>query len=109
MVITASDPIEHEGVSWANQIHALQQFGFHLSLFFQIQDDYLDCFNPQAGLGKSRSSDAANHKNTFASIHDQASLLALIQQHRQQAQQSLKVFAESADGLVGFLHYLSKV
>lgn len=108
MVLAASQPTERYGISWAAQVEALQSFALHLGLLFQMQDDYLDRFGQEDLLGKGRSSDSANQKQTFATICDQPTLLAHIQHHLHQAQQSLGAFGEKATHLQALLIYLSE-
>ncbi len=99
MVIAASQPTTETELVWQAKIQALQQFALHLGLLFQMQDDYLDRFSPQDTLGKGRSSDFANHKQTFATLYDEPSLAHCIEQHLQKAQQTLLPFGEKASAL----------
>ncbi len=107
MVLAASQPTERYDISWPNQVESLQSFGLHLGLLFQMQDDYLDRFGQSDLLGKGRSSDSANQKQTFATLCDQATLLEHIQHHLHQAQQSLISFGEQAKHLHQLLIHLS--
>lgn len=77
-------------------IQALRSFAHHLGLLFQMQDDYLDQYGSHDALGKGRSSDLANQKQTFASICSQAALSELIIQHIAQAEQALLIFQDRA-------------
>lgn len=81
-------------------IAALQTFSKHFGLVFQMQDDYLDKYGTQ---GKHRSSDEANSKTTFATLYPQAALLALIDDHYQQAHEALKPIGLKAQPLHTFL------
>ena len=82
------------------QLNALQKFGRHIGLVFQIQDDYLDCYAPADVLGKGRSSDAANHKSTFASLLSQEQLEHEIKRQYQIALDALKPFGTKASELI---------
>ncbi len=92
VVLTAALPSEQE-------IAALQKFAQHLGILFQMQDDYLDQYGDRNALGKGRSSDLANQKQTFANICTQTALAELITQHISQAEQALLVFQGRAHSL----------
>lgn len=49
-------------------LHALERYGAHLGLAFQIQDDVLDVTQSAAQLGKPQGSDERNQKTTFVSL-----------------------------------------
>lgn len=49
-------------------LHALERYGAHLGLAFQIQDDVLDVTQSAEQLGKPQGSDERNHKTTFVSL-----------------------------------------
>jgi geranylgeranyl diphosphate synthase type II len=53
----------------AGQIRLLRQFGEHLGLAFQIQDDLLDITSSQEILGKDFGSDVKRRKRTFLYTH----------------------------------------
>jgi geranylgeranyl diphosphate synthase, type II len=55
------------GAGLGNQRH-LYEFGKHLGLAFQIQDDYLDCFGDPAKFGKKPGGDILAGKKTFLLI-----------------------------------------
>ncbi|NMO96889.1 polyprenyl synthetase family protein [Paenibacillus lemnae] len=48
-----------------NQLQALETFGHHLGLAFQIQDDILDIIGDEAKLGKKTQSDIKQQKVTY--------------------------------------------
>lgn len=81
------------------EVTALRQFAHHLGILFQMQDDYLDQFGGANALGKGRSSDLANQKQTFANLCSQTALADLINIHVIQAEQSLEIFADRCGGL----------
>lgn len=89
VVLYATNP-SHE------DIRALRSFAHHLGLLFQMQDDYLDQYGSHDALGKGRSSDLANQKQTFANICSQTALAELIVQHIDQAEQALLIFQDRA-------------
>ncbi|EPD53638.1 hypothetical protein HMPREF1210_00461 [Paenisporosarcina sp. HGH0030] len=47
---------------------ALQDFGFHIGLAFQIQDDILDIEGTTESLGKTAGKDVASEKNTYPAL-----------------------------------------
>ena len=47
------------------QQQALYDYGIHIGLAFQIQDDLLDCFGDPATFGKAIGGDIAENKKTF--------------------------------------------
>lgn len=49
-------------------LHALERYGAHLGLAFQIQDDVLDVTQSAEQLGKPQGSDQRNQKTTFVSL-----------------------------------------
>jgi geranylgeranyl diphosphate synthase, type II len=51
------------------QVKLFRQFGEHLGLAFQIQDDLLDITVSQDILGKDFGSDIKRHKRTFLYVH----------------------------------------
>ncbi len=91
----------------AEIIHALRQFAIHLGLAFQMQDDYLDNYAIDS-LGKGRASDQANHKTTFATYYNEATLKKAIQTHFKRTEQALSIFSDRAKPLNNFLHDLLK-
>jgi len=96
MVIAASNPSPIAA-------EALQQFATHLGIFFQMQDDYLDHYGDTDSLGKGRSSDIANAKQTFADLYDKDRLAALIEDQITEAHRALSAFGDRADNLKALL------
>ena len=47
---------------------ALKEYGYHIGLAFQIQDDILDIEGNSATLGKTAGKDMASEKNTYPSL-----------------------------------------
>lgn len=85
---------------------ALRAYAEHLGLVFQMQDDYLDKYAETDKLGKNRASDAANQKNTFATLYSQKTLLDLINHYYSEAHVALTCFGEKAKNLHHLTHQL---
>lgn len=96
MVLQATQPTTEES-------NALQGFAEHFGLAFQMQDDYLDKYDEINQLGKSRSSDLANNKTTFATLYTQEKLLNIINQEYTSARNALNHFNERASTLTALL------
>lgn len=101
VVLAAAQPSAHEMV-------ALRQFGQHLGILFQMQDDYLDQFGNKDALGKGRSSDLANQKQTFANVCSQSALAELIVQHIKHAEHALAMFQDRSQSLKELLVNIQK-
>lgn len=99
MVLAASNPSLEETL-------AMQQFAGHLGLFFQMQDDYLDRYDEADSLGKGRSSDIANDKQTFAYLYDKTTLASLITEQITKARDNLGIFKNKSHNLLILLDYL---
>ncbi|MGL5742781.1 MAG: polyprenyl synthetase family protein [Legionella sp.] len=87
---------------------ALRTYASHLGLVFQIQDDYLDRYAHTYVLGKGRSSDLANHKVTFATLHSKNQLEEEISKHFLIALESLTVFDQKAQTLIDLTRKLQE-
>lgn len=64
---------------------ALDDFGLHFGLAFQIQDDVLDVTGDTAVIGKPQGSDAAQDKPTYPAILGLEAARQLAADHREQA------------------------
>lgn len=53
------------GGSSANDARKMEEFGMHLGIAFQIQDDWLDVYGDSATFGKPIGGDILNDKKTF--------------------------------------------
>ena len=106
LILTCINMVLAAGHPTPNAAHALREFGHHLGLVFQMQDDYLDKYGQIEILGKGRASDIANHKTTFATLYSQQALSELITEHFQQARQSLSIFQERSKKILEFLNHL---
>ena len=87
---------------------ALETYAHHIGLVFQMQDDYLDHYAPADVLGKSRSSDSANQKTTFATLLTKEQLEKEIAVHYQIASGSLQLFDQKAIHLIEFTQLLQQ-
>lgn len=94
--------------------HDLSDYGKHLGLAFQIQDDYLDVYGETNLLGKQQGADKQQGKKTYADLYSQMDLLNLIDKTYQQAMNCLKLFEKNAENknsvidLIEFTHYLAE-
>jgi farnesyl diphosphate synthase len=86
---TVSEPIKQ----------AFRAYAYHIGLVFQMQDDYLDHYAPRHTLGKNRSSDGANAKNTYATLFSRSVLEEKINQHYALALNALALFGEQGEEL----------
>ena len=50
-------------------LNKVREIGRNLGLAYQIVDDILDATSDTESLGKTAGQDAANHKNTYVSVH----------------------------------------
>ncbi len=107
LILACINTVLAAGSATPERTDALRQFATHLGLVFQMQDDYLDKYS-NSNLGKGRASDAANQKITFANLYTQEALLSLINDHFEQARQSLGVFAQDADDLLALTRSLQQ-
>lgn len=87
---------------------ALRTYAQHMGLVFQMQDDYLDHYAPANLLGKSRSSDQANQKTTFATLLSRKQLEDEINAHYLIAIDSLKLFDQKAVPLLDLTQKLQE-
>lgn len=71
------------------QYQALHDYGQHLGLAFQIQDDVLDATQTAETLGKPAGSDERNQKSTFVSLLGLAGAQQAAQQSVAHAKQAL--------------------
>lgn len=59
----------HTAEASEKQLNALTEFGYHIGLAFQIQDDILDVVGDEEKLGKLKNSDAKAEKVTYPFIY----------------------------------------
>ena len=90
------------------ETQSLKEFAQQLGLLFQIQDDYLDCYASSDILGKGRSSDLANQKQTFASLYTKEELASEIKDRMHGIKQCLNSFGSTAENLYQILSIVEK-
>ena len=78
---------------------ALEEYGSRLGLVFQMQDDYLDSYGDVSILGKNRSSDLANQKNTYSSLNTKDELRTKIDKFYQEMYSILNRLGDGTGGL----------
>ncbi len=85
---------------------ALERYGRHLGLAFQIVDDLLDCTSTAAVLGKQAGKDAGAGKQTYPAAFG-------VEESRRQAAgqvaaaiESLAMFGPAAENLRGLAHFV---
>lgn len=101
-------PLEAAPQDLQHHADSLLNFGQHLGLAYQMQDDYLDAYAYQS-LGKQQASDQANEKQTFSTLYPQDKLLHLIQKTFEKAKFRLQPFGEKADALIDLTNQLHRV
>jgi geranylgeranyl pyrophosphate synthase len=52
-----------------NELEAINSYGSHLGLLFQITDDFLDVTATAEDLGKTPGKDARSNKATYPALH----------------------------------------
>ncbi|WP_019414105.1 polyprenyl synthetase family protein [Paenisporosarcina sp. TG20] len=72
---------------------ALREFGFHIGLAFQIQDDILDIEGTTEVLGKTAGKDVASEKNTYPAFLTLAGAKSKRDWHYNQAIQCLRTIS----------------
>jgi geranylgeranyl diphosphate synthase type II len=87
------------------RLRALDDYGRHIGLAFQIADDILDITADKKLLGK-RGSDAANNKLTYPALFGLDKSRSLAQFHIDQAVRALKIFGSKADMLDKLAGYI---
>lgn len=78
----------------ANQRQALREFGYHIGLAFQIQDDILDIEGTTETLGKTAGKDVASEKNTYPALLSLDGAKEKRDWHYNQAIQSLRSISD---------------
>ena len=90
---------------------ALQDFGFHIGLAFQIQDDILDIEGTTESLGKTAGKDVASEKNTYPALLTLDGAKMKRDWHYNQAIKSLRLISSEPgllDELAAFIVNRSK-
>jgi len=88
-------------------VEHIQAYAKELGLVFQMQDDYLDRFASPLHLGKSRSSDAANVKYTYADHFGKEKLYCEIEKRFIKAIDNLQYYGGKAEPLIQLTRQLA--
>ncbi len=81
------------------QLQALDQFGQHLGLAFQVVDDLLDVSGSESDVGKRLNKDNQQGKATYPAVLGEAASRRLADQLIDQACEAIAIFGESAAAL----------
>ncbi len=90
----------------AEQLSALDAYGTHIGLAFQVVDDILDVEGNTETLGKTQGKDSKANKPTYVSLMGLDGAKKESQQLLQAALDALGEFGVSADPLRGLAHYI---
>lgn len=90
----------------AQQLSALDEFGAHIGLAFQVIDDILDVEGDTATLGKTQGKDSEANKPTYVRLLGLAGAKAEAARLLQAALDALAVFGDSADHLRDLARYI---
>jgi geranylgeranyl diphosphate synthase type II len=88
------------------QLAALQQYGQHLGLAFQMTDDLLDVSGNQTAVGKRLNKDADRGKVTYPQLMGVEESRDRAAQLVDQACEAIAIFGEAAQPLVGLAHFV---
>jgi farnesyl diphosphate synthase/geranylgeranyl diphosphate synthase type II len=88
------------------QLQALQRFGSHIGLAFQVVDDILDVESDTATLGKTQGKDAEANKPTYIKLLGLEGAKSEAQRLLSEAHSALGEFGESADNLRHLADYI---
>ena len=90
----------------AEQLAALDAYGTHIGLAFQVIDDILDVEGNTETLGKTQGKDSKANKPTYVSLMGLDGAKKESQRLLQAALEALGEFGASADSLRGLAHYI---
>ena len=90
----------------AEQLSALDTYGTHIGLAFQVVDDILDVEGNAETLGKTQGKDSKANKPTYVSLMGLVGAKKESQRLLQAALEALGKFGVSADSLRGLAHYI---
>lgn len=88
------------------QLAALDEYGTHIGLAFQVADDILDVEGDSATLGKTQGKDAEADKPTYVKLLGLDGAKAEAQRLLEAALEALSDFGESADHLRDLARYI---
>jgi geranylgeranyl pyrophosphate synthase len=88
------------------QLAALDEYGTHIGLAFQVVDDILDVEGDEETLGKTQGKDAEANKPTYVKLMGLKGAKNEAQRLLQAALDALDSFGESADHLRGLARYI---
>ncbi|BAM47310.1 polyprenyl synthetase family protein [Amphibacillus xylanus] len=89
------------------QLKAIREFGHHIGLIFQIQDDILDIEGDEQKLGKAVGSDQENKKSTYPKLLGIEGALQAKAANIKQAEASLNQAQIANSTLHAFIDYIS--
>lgn len=90
----------------AEQLSALDAYGGHIGLAFQVVDDILDVEGNTQTLGKTQGKDSEANKPTYVSLMGLSGAKQESQRLLQQALEALGTFTDTADPLRALAHYI---
>lgn len=90
----------------AEQLSALDAYGGHIGLAFQVVDDILDVEGNTQTLGKTQGKDSEANKPTYVSLMGLSGAKQESQRLLQQALEALGKFTHTADPLRALAHYI---
>lgn len=90
-----------------DQLKAIREFGHHIGLIFQIQDDILDIEGDEQKLGKTVGSDQENKKSTYPKLLGIEGALQAKEANIKQAEASLNQAQIANSTLHAFIDYIS--
>ena len=90
----------------AEQLSALDAYGGHIGLAFQVVDDILDVEGNTQTLGKTQGKDSEANKPTYVSLMGLSGAKQESQRLLQQALDALGKFTDTADPLRALAHYI---
>jgi geranylgeranyl pyrophosphate synthase len=88
------------------QLAALDSYGTHIGLAFQVVDDILDVEGDTATLGKTQGKDSEANKPTYVKLMGLEGAKAEAQRLLEEALEALQDFGESADLLRDLARYI---
>ena len=90
----------------SNQLRALDEYGRHLGLAFQVTDDLLDVRGSDKGVGKRVGKDARQGKITYPALLGVDQSAAFAAQLIEEASAAVRPFGDRADDLLTLARYV---